>query len=71
MKYMHTVNGRPGRFDGDQIVRLCQRTNKPVLADSRDQILKEQSKSRLFRVQRGFRVPVYGFVMFPVEEPTP
>jgi hypothetical protein len=52
--YVHTIDGRPGTFDGYQICFAANygRPNKP--ARSLQQIRREQAKSRANRIRDGF-----------------
>lgn len=66
MPYMHTLNGEPARFDGEQIIYA--RSRRPVpLATSLAQIRREQRATRAFRRRIGIawldaRHPVsYGY----------
>lgn len=47
--YLHTLNGQPAFFDGDQVVFACFYGKAAPLAASRRQIAKEQRKSRAYR----------------------
>lgn len=56
--YMHIVDGRPGMFDGDQIVIFNRYSSgitlKSVLKDSLKQIRDEQWKAIDWRKRRGY-----------------
>lgn len=50
-KYMHTLNGQPAQFDGEQI---CFADKRIKLADSSVQIRREEQLSRRWRLQNGY-----------------
>ena len=52
-KYMHTLSGRPGLFDG-QIVHAGKSIRLTDLVDSLEQIRKEQKLSKKYREDRGW-----------------
>lgn len=67
--YMHTVDGRPGYFDGEQIVFANDRGtwrddyNFCVIVASVKQIDEERAKSEAFRLKHKWDVPRYGYVI--------
>lgn len=71
--YLHTVGGKPGWFDGEQIVYAERRDhwqddyNICVLATSIKQLRDEQKRSREYRESKGWYVSDYGFVIVSVE----
>lgn len=67
--YMHTIDGRPGYFDGHQIVLAEMhdqwRDDYPlcVVVKSERQIRSERQRSEKYRLKHKFDVPVYDFVI--------
>lgn len=66
--YMHTLDGTPAFFDGNQICFLPRARTQDVLRDSLDQIRAEQRKTIAWREKHGFwgGGARYGHVMFYV-----
>jgi hypothetical protein len=59
--YMHTINGKPGAFDGTQI---CYGWHRMPLTSSLKQIKEEQKKSRAYRMKKNFDIfPDYGYLL--------
>lgn len=66
VKYMHTINGYPARFLGDQIYYAYYK--KPTaLADSLKQIKKEQIASKKFRRGKGWSDCEWQYGYFQIE----
>lgn len=59
-KYLHTLDGKPAYYNGDQIVYGAQYT--PLVNDLRT-IKKQQQFSKEWRIKKGFGkvFPVYGY----------
>lgn len=53
--YMHTLNGEPAYFDGDQVVFATFYGKAAPLARSLNQIRAEQRKSGEWREMQGFK----------------
>lgn len=60
-KYMHTVNGKPGHYDGDQVCYFT--VTRPIpLCDTLKQIRKEQAAAIKWRASKGFSIyATYGY----------
>lgn len=72
MKFMHSIEGKPAYFNGYQIVYAPRgdRKGRPVpikLADSREQIKREQDASNWYRNAEKMSLSDYGY--FCVETP--
>lgn len=53
VKYMHTIDGLPGNYRGGQICFSV--VSQPIqLADSLEQIRREQKASEAWRAKKGF-----------------
>jgi len=65
-KYLHTIDGHPAWFNGEQICFASPR--KPLfLADSLQQLRKEQLAAKHHRASKGFPLFFkYGFVVVKV-----
>lgn len=67
--YIHTVDGQPGYFDGEQIVFAERRDHWKddyplcVAVKSEAQIRSERERSIAFRRKHKFDVPAYDFVI--------
>lgn len=65
--YMHIVHGRPGMFDGDQIV-IVNRYSKLSLNDmfkhSLKDIREEQAKSVDYRQRKGYDSPKENYASY-------
>jgi len=67
--YMHTLDGRPGYFDGEQIVFAEDRETWRddyylcVVVESVERINDERTRSEAFRLKHKFDVPKYGYVI--------
>lgn len=55
-KYMHTINGKPGTFDGYQICYATFYGKPNILCESLDQIRKEQRLTKENRERDGFKI---------------
>lgn len=67
-KYMHTINGRPAFFAGEQICFLCSgETLSSVLRDSLKQIRDDQNRTVWYRrdvLKCGVEEKEYGYLRF-------
>jgi hypothetical protein len=54
IQYMHTIDGKPAYFAGDQIVFAPYRGKPAQLAPSRDAIKEQQRMTKAFRKKHGF-----------------
>jgi hypothetical protein len=74
--YIHTTDGRPGYFDGDQIVVAELRDHWQdayplcVARTSVAQIRSDQKASKAFRERHGWNVPRYDFVIVATDPHT-
>ncbi len=64
-KYMHTINEKPGQYDGEQV---CVGGAYFSLADSLEQIRKEQNASVGWRWRNGYAGGArYGYIKIWME----
>lgn len=61
--YMHTVEGRPGFFDGVQICVLPNNSGIYALRESLAQIREEQKKTFDFRNAHNFSIDSYDYLV--------
>jgi len=70
--YLHTINGRPAYFDGDQICYTTYYGKAATLCDSLRQIRKEQKLTQEYRERKGYDLHMdYSYVRVAIHEPTP
>lgn len=67
--FIHTIDGKPGFFDGEQIVCALQRDHwnddYPLVVPCRsvEQIRNERTISEAYRLRHRFDVPRYDFIV--------
>jgi hypothetical protein len=60
-RYMHTINGRPGSYDGEQIC-YATRSSPVKLHETLRQIRRQEVMSKKFRTSKGFdNTAQYGY----------
>ena len=65
-KYMHIINGKPGRFSGEQICYAGVKNFKIRLVGSLKQIRKEQKLSKKFRKSMKWEDTEYSYVLVEI-----
>lgn len=70
--YMHTINGKPGYFNGYQICYLPKSRAKNVLRMELETIFLERLASNRYREKQGYSDSSedYGHVMFYINTPS-
>lgn len=60
-RYMHTINGRPGSYDGEQI-RYATRSSPVKLHETLRQIRRQEAMTKKWRTSKGFdNTAQYGY----------
>lgn len=67
IRYMHTIEGQPGFFDGEQVCFMCpcsqRRRDVNLVCTSLEQIRREQAASTEYRERHKFgNDTTYGYV---------